>query len=135
MLYQWLKKWYLMLPCLTLCIMRYGSSVKWSNPGKGVESYPTPQCSSNWKGSLYVTFDYVNITYILFIESPLNFTFFMILFFFFVWFSCWFLFLCIRLQLMEKLPKVLLPSAFNHIDRLSSGFGLVLWHINHWWFI
>ena len=32
--YQRLKKWYLMPPCLTLSIVRYGSRVKWSNPGK-----------------------------------------------------------------------------------------------------
>ena len=30
--YQILKKWYLMPPCLTLKIIRYGSRVKWSNP-------------------------------------------------------------------------------------------------------
>ena len=29
-------KWYLIPPCLTLSIIRYGSRVKWSNPGKGV---------------------------------------------------------------------------------------------------
>ena len=43
--YQRLKKWYLMAPCLTLSIIRYGSRVKWSNPGKGVEPSPTPWCS------------------------------------------------------------------------------------------
>ena len=32
--YQRLKKWYLMPPCLTLSIIRYGSRVKYSNPGK-----------------------------------------------------------------------------------------------------
>ena len=26
-------KWYLIPPCLTLSIIRYGSRVKWSNPG------------------------------------------------------------------------------------------------------
>ena len=41
--YQRLKKWYLMLPCLTLSIIRYGSRVKWSNPGKGVAPFPTPR--------------------------------------------------------------------------------------------
>ena len=40
--YQRLKKWYLMPPCLTLSIIRYGSRVKWSNPGKGVAPSPTP---------------------------------------------------------------------------------------------
>ena len=43
--YQRLKKWYLMPPCLTLSIIRYGSRVKWSNPGKGVPPSPTPWCS------------------------------------------------------------------------------------------
>ena len=33
-IYQRLKKWYLMPPCLTLSIIRYGSRVKQSNPGK-----------------------------------------------------------------------------------------------------
>ena len=47
--YQRLKKWYLMPPCLTLSIIRYGSRVKWSNPGI-VVSYR--------KGSLRVTLDY-----------------------------------------------------------------------------
>ena len=43
--YQRLKKWYLMPPCLTLSIIRYGSRVKWSTPGKGVAPSPTPWCS------------------------------------------------------------------------------------------
>ena len=30
------KKWYLMPPCLTFSIIRYGSGVKWSNIGNGV---------------------------------------------------------------------------------------------------
>ena len=41
--YQRLKKWYLILPCLTLSIIRYVSRVKWSNPGKGVAPSPTFQ--------------------------------------------------------------------------------------------
>ena len=32
--YQRLKKCYLMPPCLKLSIIRYGSRVKWNNPGK-----------------------------------------------------------------------------------------------------
>ena len=32
--------------------------VKWSNPGKGVAPFPTPRCSSYWKGSLRVALDY-----------------------------------------------------------------------------
>ena len=31
--------------CLTLSNIRYGSRVKWSNPGKGVAPSPTPWCS------------------------------------------------------------------------------------------
>ena len=56
-LYQRLKKWYLMLPCLTLCIIRHVSRVKWSNPGKGIAFSPTPQCSNYWKRSIWFTLD------------------------------------------------------------------------------
>ena len=45
-------------PCSILSIIRYGSRVKWSTPGKGVAPSPTPQRSSYWKGSLRVTLDY-----------------------------------------------------------------------------
>ena len=55
--YQRLKKWYLMLLCLKLSVIRYGSRVNWSNPRKGVVPSPTVQCSSYWKGSLWVTLD------------------------------------------------------------------------------
>ena len=51
-------KWYLMSPCSTLSIIRYRSSVKWSNPGKGVAYSPTPRCSSYWKGSFRVALYY-----------------------------------------------------------------------------
>ena len=47
--YQRLKKWYLMSPCLTLSIIRYGSRVKWSNPVKRAAPSPTPWCSSYQK--------------------------------------------------------------------------------------
>ena len=56
--YQRLKMWYLIPPCLTLSIIRYLSKVKWSNPGKEVALYPTPMCSSYWKGSFRVALDY-----------------------------------------------------------------------------
>ena len=56
--YQRFKKWYLMPPCLTLSIIRWGSRVKWINPGKGVAPSPTSRCSSYWKGSLRITLDY-----------------------------------------------------------------------------
>ena len=56
--YQRLSKWYLIPPCLTLSNLRYVSRVKWSNPGKGVVPFPTPRCSSYWKGTLQVTLDY-----------------------------------------------------------------------------
>ena len=32
-----------MPPCLKLSIKRYGSRVKWGNPGKGVASSPAPR--------------------------------------------------------------------------------------------
>ena len=47
-----------MSPCLTLSIIRWGSRVKWSNPGKGVAPSPIPRCSSYRKGPLRVTLDY-----------------------------------------------------------------------------
>ena len=55
--YQRLKKWYLVPPCLTVSIIRWGSRVKWSNLGKGVAPSLIPWCSSYWKGSLWVTLD------------------------------------------------------------------------------
>ena len=56
--YQRLRKWYLIPSSLTLISIKYVSRVKWSNPGKGVASSPTPRCISYRKGSLLVTFDY-----------------------------------------------------------------------------
>ena len=41
-----------------------GSRVKWSNPGKRVALFPTPRCSSYWKGSLQVTLHYSHQFYI-----------------------------------------------------------------------
>ena len=55
---KWLNKWYLIPPCLLLRIIRYGSRVKWSNPGNEVAPSSTPQCNSYWKGSFWVTLDY-----------------------------------------------------------------------------
>ena len=62
--YQRLKKWYLMPPCLTLSNIRYVSRVKWSNPGKGVAPFPTPQCSSYWNGSFWVALNYSRQLYL-----------------------------------------------------------------------
>ena len=59
--YQRLKKWYLILPCLTLSIIRLGSRVKWSNSGNRVAPSPTPWCSSYRKERLRVTLDYDNL--------------------------------------------------------------------------
>ena len=56
--YQRLKNCYLMPPFLTLSIIRYGSRVNSSNPGKGVAPSLTPWCSSYRKGSPRVTLDY-----------------------------------------------------------------------------
>ena len=50
---------------LTLSIIRYGSRVKWRNPGKGVASSPTPWCSSYRKRCLRVTLDYGRQLYFL----------------------------------------------------------------------
>ena len=42
-----------MLSCLTLSIIRNVSRVKWSNPRKGEAPFPTPQCCSFWKRSIW----------------------------------------------------------------------------------
>ena len=65
-LYQRLKKWYLMPPCLTLSIIRYRSRVKWSNLGKRVVPSPTPWCSSYRKGAFGSPFTKVaNFTFLI----------------------------------------------------------------------
>ena len=58
------QKWYLMPSCLTLNIIRYGSRVKWRNPGKRVVPSPTPRWGSYWKGSFgSSSTTFVNFTY------------------------------------------------------------------------
>ena len=52
-------------PWLILSNIRYVSRIKWYNPGKGVASSPTSQCSSYRKGSLRVTLDYGRQLYLL----------------------------------------------------------------------
>ena len=49
------QKWYLMLPCLALSTIRWGSRVKWGNLGNQVAPSPTPRCSCYWKCSLRVS--------------------------------------------------------------------------------
>ena len=58
-------KWYLIPPFLTLSNIRYAPRVKWRNPGKGVEPFPTPRCSSYWKGSFLVALEYGRQLYFL----------------------------------------------------------------------
>ena len=70
--YQRLKKWYLMPPCFTLCIIRYGSRVMGSNPWKGVAPSSTPLCSSYRKGSLRVSLDYSRQVYYVNINKNVN---------------------------------------------------------------
>ena len=66
------QKLYLIPLCLTLSIIRYVSRVKWSNPGKGVVSSPTPWCSSYRKGRLRVTLDYGRRLYLLKLQNRLK---------------------------------------------------------------
>ena len=65
--YQRLQKLYLILSCLTLSIITYGSRVKWSNPGKWVMPSPTPWCSSYCKRDLQVSLNYGRQLYFLLI--------------------------------------------------------------------
>ena len=46
--------------------------VKWSNPGKGIAPFPTPQCSSYWKGSPLIALDYSRLLYFYFIKLPVE---------------------------------------------------------------
>ena len=72
--YQRLKKWYFISHGLTLSIIRYVSRVKWRNPRKGVAPFPTPWCSSYWKGKLWVDLDYSRqLTYIFLYDVALHF--------------------------------------------------------------
>ena len=50
------QKWYLISTCLTLSIISYGPTVRWTL--YGVAPSHTPRCSSYWKGSLLVAPDY-----------------------------------------------------------------------------
>ena len=61
-----------MLPCLTLSIIKKGSRVKWSNPGKWVAPSPTPWCSSYWKGGVRVALDYSRLLLITILSKWLN---------------------------------------------------------------
>ena len=68
--YQKLKKWSLILPCLTFGIIKYISRVKWRNLREGVAPSSTLRCSSYRKGSLWVALDYGRQLYLLyFIKS------------------------------------------------------------------
>ena len=69
--YQRLKKWYLMPPYLTLSIIRYGSRLKWSIPGKGLAPSPTPWWSCYWKGALQISLDYSHQLYFIYIYISL----------------------------------------------------------------
>ena len=64
--YQRLKKWYLMV----LIIIRFGSRVKWSNPGKGLAPSPTPWYRSYRKRSLWVTCDLGHQLYLIMVFNP-----------------------------------------------------------------
>ena len=68
-------KWYLILPCLTLSIIKYVSRVKWSNPRKGVAPLPTPRCISYSQGSFLVALDYGRQHYLCSYYSLMNFAF------------------------------------------------------------
>ena len=61
------QKLYLMPPYLTLSIIRYGSRVKWNNPGNGVAPSPTHLSSSYCKGRLRVTLVYSHQHYLFYI--------------------------------------------------------------------
>ena len=69
--YQRLKKWYLMLPCLT---QHYKVQIKSKEEQsrEGVAPSPTSWCSSYRKGSLRVTLDYGHQLYYIFKHFKMN---------------------------------------------------------------
>ena len=67
------QKWYLIPPCLTISIIRYGSRGKWVNPGKELAPSTTLWCSSYRKRSLWVTLDYDRQLYLLIHFSTIQF--------------------------------------------------------------
>ena len=89
------KKWYLMPPCLTLIIIRYGSKIKWVNPGIGVAPSPTPWFSSYWKGSRWVTLDYSCQLYLLISKLEIQ------------WISLKCKQFCFSLHMLDFIPKKL----------------------------
>ena len=60
--YQKLKK--MVLDISLFNTQHYEIWIKWSNPRKGVVPFPTPWCSSYWKGNLRVALDYSHQLYV-----------------------------------------------------------------------
>ena len=60
------QKWYLMSPCLTFNIIRWGWRVNGATPS------PTLRCSSYWKGSLLVTLDEGYQVYLLILSTVMG---------------------------------------------------------------
>ena len=140
--YQRLKKWYLMLPCFTISIIRYISRVKWSNEGKGVAPSPTPWSSSYWKGGLQVALDYSHQLY--FTEWSSNIYIYIYIYIYikfrqFLWVLCklnmitwWLYFLNYKYarQSFSLYLSLLFISLYkipvlNHITYLNAFFGLL----------
>ena len=61
------QKWYLLLSCLTLSIIRYRPRVKWSNSEKGVAPSSTP-IEKGAFGSLLIIVDYCYLTLVVLIN-------------------------------------------------------------------
>ena len=59
-----------MPPCFTLSLIRYGSRVKWSNPGKGEAPSPNPDVVAVGKGAFRSPLTTVaNFTYLIILFS------------------------------------------------------------------
>ena len=116
--YQRLKKWYLMRPCLTLSIIRYGSRVSGAIQGK--ESRPPLHLDvvSYRKGSLRVTLDYGRQLYI-------------------YWILIWFALVlshinhCRSFNAKSSLYIYIFIYIYIYIEYIRFGLLLVLSHINH----
>ena len=126
--YERLKKWYLMPPCLALRTIRWGSRVKWINPGNGVAPSPTPRCSSYWKGNLQVLrsptllFTYYNFRYFSLLSFILC-SFWLSLFFCsFKWFEWISVDQC---SCLHNLTTQLMPSTFYNQKEFCPKLKLI----------
>ena len=112
--YQRLKKWYLMPPYLTLSIIRYGSRVKQSNPGK--EQRPPQHIGvvAIEKGAFGLPSTMVTIYICIYSSKFLLKTMELCLLFLILFFLVSLLIPCDGILVVKELSHIFCPSTFKH---------------------